>query len=888
MAETTETIHDLSQALSKANHGQARLGALRKFVDDTWERAQSRHAAGESGLEVVTSLTAAIDRLVHTLFVEAVETHGVPDSAGYAVIALGGYGRGHLSPGSDIDLLFLFGRVTEGDPVTRSILHTLWDLRFEVGYSTRTVSDCVTAGQEDVESLTSMLESRLLAGDPDLFGTYRTTIESRFTGRRARGFVQQKIREREQRHLRAGLSVQLQEPNLKENPGGLRDTHTVGWLLKARRNTVAPDGLLQERLLNRRSYNAYVEAFDFLLRIRSQLHFQTGKKHDVLDYDLQPQVASALGYRSEGEELAVERFMRDYYLHARTINHLTDLVCERLKTQPSMNRAVDLIVRRELDDGALLSHTRVQLPKRRRTFFEDDPHRLLSLFLDAQSFGAHINEAAQQGIKDNLHLIDDTLRTSPKAAKIFLDILRGPLAVAATLRQMHELGVLGAYIPEFGGLTCLVQYNLYHVYTADEHTLVALQNLERLGDETQPQDLRSLHRVFREVARPELLYLGLLLHDAGKAVRGEDHSVVGAEMARNFLTRLGMPEAHIATVERLVLKHLTMSHISQRRDLDDESLLQEFAEEVDDPHTLRMLYLLTYADLSAVTRTAWTAWKGHLLWELFVKAFNHLTGHERLGESQRHQENVTALVEGLSDRYEPNVVRDHLERLPPRYAETSSEEEIARHLDMIEELATHTASIRFTRSGLFTEVVLCTHDHPYRLSQICGVLATNDLSVFSAQAYTRADGAVLDTFQVTGPDGTAEVEDTRKKRFIEQLIDVLEQKTPVSDLFDRHRERWSRRRRPTYGSNVEVRVENDVSDEHTVIDIFAPDETGLLFRITQALSDFDLDIATARIGTQADRAIDAFYVRHKRDGKIADPERLEALQTQLLQKLTDT
>lgn len=888
MGDTIETIDTLSAALDDADSDQARLEALRSFVDQGWDTARKNHAAGESGQKVVEWLTGTIDHLIKTLYQKAISTHGLPDVEGYAIIALGGYGRGHFSPGSDIDLLFLFGRVKEGDPVTRAILHTLWDLRFEVGYSTRTISDCVTAGQEDVESLTAMLESRLLAGDSDLYKTYRNTIESRFTGRRAHGFVQQKIREREQRHQRTGLSVQLQEPNLKENPGGLRDTHTVGWLLKARRNSVAPQGLLEERLLNRRSYNAYVEAFDFLLRIRSQLHFQTGKKHDILEYDLQPQVAAALGYDDAGQELGVERFMRDYYLHARTINHLTDTVCERLKAQPSMNRAADLIVRRELDDGALLSHTRVQLPKRRKRFFENDPHRLLSLFLDAQRFGAHINEAAQQGIKDNLHLIDDAFRASPRASKIFLDILRSQAGVARTLRLMHELGVLGAYIPEFLGLTCLVQYNLYHIYTADEHTLVAFQNLERLRGSDLPQDLRTLSRVFREVPRPELLYLALLLHDAGKAARGEDHSVVGAEMARNLLTRLGLPEAHIAVVEQLVLKHLNMSHIAQRRDLGDESMVQEFAESLEGPDTLRMLYLLTYADLSAVTRTAWTAWKGNLLWELFVKAFNHMTGQARPDDSQREQKTIADRVKGLSSRFEEDVVRAHLEALPPRYAETSSEEEITRHLEMIDEIHTRKAAVRFTRSGLFTEVVVLTRDHPYRLSQICGVLATNDLSVFSAQAYTRSDGVVIDTFQVTALDGTPDVDEARRKRFGAQLLDVLDEKTAVSGLFDRHQARWSRRRRPALRPQIEIRIENEVSDRHTVIDVFAPDETGLLFRIARALSDLDLDIATARIGTQADRAIDAFYVRHKTQGKITDAGALEGLQAQLLQKLTDT
>ena len=877
----------LKDLLSRSD-SKERLKALKSHVSSEFDRARRMHRQGASGFEVVETLTASADTLIQALFAEARSKHPRTLRTNYAIIALGGYGRGQLNPKSDIDLLFLFDQVQKGDPLTRSVLHTLWDLRFEVGYSTRSISDCVQAGQEDVESLTAMLESRLLAGDSTLYDLFRTTMTAQFMGRKARTFVQQKIAERVNRTTQS--SVQLQEPNIKENPGGLRDAHTVGWLLMARRNKRAPEGLLEEHLLSRRAYQSYIDALSYVLRVRNELHFHIDKKYDTLEHDLQPLIAKGLGYKDTDHEMGVEQFMRDYYLHARTINQLTDLVCEKLGTTSVANKALDLIVRRPLDDGAMLSHTQIQLPKRRGQFFEHDPYRLLSLFLDAQRFGARINHTAQQGIRDNLRLIDDEFRASPKAARIFLEILRSPADVALTLRRMHDLGVLGAYIPEFGGLTCLVQYNLYHIYSADEHTLVTIRNLEQLsGSPDLPSDLRPFRRLFNDLSRRELLYIALLMHDVGKARRGLDHSVEGASMSRTFLERIGLPEPQIQSVEFLVKQHLRMSHISQRRDLGDEEMIADFARQFRTADDLRMLCLLTYADLSGVAKTAWSAWKGQLLWELFVKAFKVLSGSGEGNEKELAlDEAIPEILDEWDGSHDKKQIEEHIRSLPLRYAQTVSGDEVAAHLDLIGQLESSQVAISFTESGAFLEITVCTRDLPYRLSQICGVLATNDLNIFSAQAYTREDGIVIDTFQVTPPDGVSEVEARRKTRVEGQLQNVFEGTTEIRELFEKHQARWSRRRQPTHTVPPEVLIDNDISDQFTVIDVFARDEVGLLYRITDALSDLDLDISTARISTQADRVIDAFYVRHKQSGKVQDEASLSEIRSKLLGKLADT
>ncbi len=876
----------LRKTCPPADFHTRRTECLRAFLDTTWETIGARHQSGALGAEVVEALTKRADTLIRLLYDEALADAGAPPPKNYAILALGGYGRGALNPKSDIDLLFLFHRIRDVDPITRAILHTLWDLRFDVGYSTRTISDCLTAAREDANSLTSMLESRFLVGDPDLARQLEEALSGQFFGRKARGFVAQKIEERRQRHIKTGLSVQLLEPNVKESTGGLRDTHAVGWLLKVRRGANAPEGLLKERLLTRRNYRLYVDALDFLWRTRNELHFSTGKRYDTLEHELQPAIACGLGYRDRGHELGVERFMRDYYLHARNIKHLSDLICRRLNGRSSVaNRAVGLIARRNLDNGAVLSHNHIGLPKKRKTFFKDDPYRLLGLFLDARRFGVSINETAQRAIQDHLPLIDDDFRRSPRAARIFRDILDGPSEVASTLHTMHELGVLGAYIPEFDSLTCLVQYNRYHIYTADEHTLVALENLERLGAEpAETADLAPLQQVFHEIPRKTLLYLAVLMHDVGKSARGEDHSVVGARMARNFLERLALPPGQIDTGVFLVQNHLTMSHISQRRDLSDEAMLKEFARRFKHPDVLRMLYLLTYADLSSVTRTAWTAWKAHLLRELYLKTLDLLTAKTAPSQKAEDRPRVESLVKILADRFDARTLEEHLSSLPPRYAQMNDPDGIATHLGLIEKLGKSLVAVDITRSGLFSEITICTHDKPYRLSEICGVLATNDINIFSAQAYTRTDGIVLDIFQVTSTDGSPEIDLRRQEQVHRQLAEVFEEKVPVENLFDRHQQRWSRRRSPAIRIPTEVHFENNISNRYTVIDIFAQDAVGLLYKITRALSDLGLDIYTARISTQADKAVDSFYVTQN-EKKIAPSSALERIREEVIARI---
>ena len=872
-----EDLKHLRAQEDAADLASRRLGCISRALDTELDRVRESHRDGATGTEVVHALTSRADELLWVLHEQACLDAGGHTETGYAILALGGYGRGALNPKSDIDLLFLCESVQEDDSVTKAVLHDLFDLHFEVGFSTRTIADCLSLARQDSESLTAMLEVRCLLGDSLLAARLEEQLQKQFGGRKSRGFVAKKREERRLRHARGGLSVQLLEPNVKESPGGLRDAHTVGWLLKIRRGAQAPEGLLANHLLSRRAYRHYLKAVDFLLRARNELHFTTGKRYDVLEHDLQPAIAHGLGYRDVGAELAVERFMRDYYAHARQVKHLSDLILDRLDGGISpARRAVNSILHRTLDDGAVLSRNHVGLPTRAGSFFKDDPSRLLSIFLGAMRLGVPLTEATHRAVAEHVHLIDDDYRDARKNARIFLDILRCRQGVAETLHTMHELGVLGAYVPEFQTLDCLVQYSRYHIYTADEHTLVALENLELLAlrpaDEAELTDkgsvgppadasLKRLRQVLNELPRRHLLFIAVLMHDVGKSARGDDHSDVGARMARAFATRLGLPDDQIDAIVYLVRHHLAMSHLSQRRDLNDAKMLEEFARSFKHPDVLRMLYLITYADLSSVTRTAWTAWKGQLLGELYVKTFNILTGDGKPAPDRAaYREEARTILAVLEPEFGRQRVEEHLSNLPDMYAGTYATGEVSTHLQLIDLLEKSPVSVSVEAGGPFSDLTVCTRDKPYRLSEICGVLATNDINIIAAQAYTRADGVVIDVFQVTGIDGDPVVEPDRLTAIREHLTAVSRLESSVDELFARHRMRWSRRRRPAVRIPTQILFENEVSDRYSVIDIFAQDAVGLLYRITRALSDLGLDIYAARISTQADKAVDSFYV----------------------------
>ena len=862
---------------------------FKSFLESQRQRILNLHRSGAHGISVSSALCQMVDNVIKRAYEKMTQdilgyrhrdgSHGV-HLAPCAVAALGGYGRGLLNPQSDVDILFIIrSHDQKTEKIVKGILYLLWDLRFDIGHSVRTPKECVHQAKRDITSKTAMLESRYLAGNTSLYREFQDAIVGQLNDR---AFIKAKLAEKNQRHARTGLSVQLLEPNVKESPGGLRDIHTVQWLLKARKGSFFLESLLSSKLLPKRDYHLYVGALDFLLEVRNELHFLEGAKSDVLRYELQPQIAKALGYCDSPEGLAVEDFMRNYYLQARNTKHISDLLCNKLGGKNSKLRRFP---KKDLADGTILSGGEIYLPKRRSSFFKEDPTRLLSIFFQAQRYRACISETAYRQIRIDLDLVDDDFRRSPQNRDMFLKILKAPYGVASTLFSMHELGVLESYIPEFGRINCLVQYDTYHVFTADEHTLVAIENIERIRGNGSPY---TIARVLYEITgKIELLYLAILFHDIGKG-EGKDHLKRGAQLSREVLSRWNFCDKERDTVEFLVANHLIMSQNSQRRDFNDPKFKETFAEKFPDLETLKMLYLLNYADLSALTKEALTDWKETLLTDLYYKTSERITsGAKEEEEKQKAEDALKKILTQLQDEFPEDKIRNHIRSLPPRYVLSNDAEHIRTHIKLVDSLDTQPIALSPQPESQFTSVHFAAKDRPYLLSQICAILAVNDINIFSAEIYTRADHTALDTFRVTDAKTHGPVRAGSWAEVEKQLQDIFGGHQSTELLFRQHERRWSKRKEPPKSARpTKVVFEAGVSDIYTVIDVFAQDTVGLLYKITRTLSDLGLDIHTAKITTEVDQTVDAFYITKVDGSRITYPDEQEIIADTLLDRIS--
>jgi len=815
-------------------------------------------------------------------------------TTGCAVVALGGYGRRELNPGSDVDVMFLYRRDMDEyvGAILHHVLYVLWDLGFSVGHSCRSLADAQRMMDTDLTARTAMLEARLLAGYPAVFGDMQERVWRGLQGRRVQQYIAEKLDEQRRRHEKFGGSVYLQEPNIKEGPGGLRDFHVALWIARARHRLATLADLAHLGLLTPVEIGQCVQALDFLFRVRSELHYLQGGKHDVLNLAIQVPVAANLGF-SEGPKYGVERFMRQYYLRAGGLHQLSTRIIERCAERPgSQVEAVMKRLRaRDIGDDFVELNRQIHILPAQRDCFRADPVRMLKIFWYRQEMGYDLSGDAKEAVRSHLDLIDDEFRRSNRALGFFLAILRAPVGVAETLRQMQQLGVLTAYVPEFARIACLVQFDYYHRYTVDEHTFVLLDHLEALRSAEDPR-LQEFRRIATELRKPEILKLAILLHDIGKG-EGHGHAERGVAIAEEVLGRMGLPAGDIAAVRFLVAEHLSMAHIAERRDLDDERLIIEFARLVGNEELLRMLYLLTYLDINAVGPQVWTDWKGTLLWELFIKTHTILTRGVPEGEEehQRARSLRAALVAELGGEFGAEVVGQHLALMPARYVLTTSSAKVAQHLQLIdrvrrgEPVAVHWSA--FPLAG-YSEVLVCAPGAPGRFTSVVGTLTAHGINILSAQLFSRADGVMIRAFQVSDGRGAAPQDETIWHRFGQDLRGVILGQLSARELIKTLRRDLLAKPGPR-PHEIQTRVEFDnvVSDRYTVIDIRAHDRLGLLYVIASVLSGLDIDVTLAKIATEVDQAVDVFYVTEKDGRKVTEPSRMDAIRQALVHAIAE-
>ncbi|PYM91119.1 MAG: [protein-PII] uridylyltransferase [Candidatus Rokuibacteriota bacterium] len=616
-----------------------RLEFLRQALAQGFDSLKVRHAEGASGQESVRTHARLMDDVILSL------TRLIAADAGRAglsptplvVMALGGYGRRELHPLSDVDLMVVYD--VELSPyvqrMMQELLYSLWDLGLQVGHSLRSLDDCVAMARTDFPSRTSMQEARFLAGERRLFARFRRVLRDNVYRRDFGQFLETTLSERDQRYRRYGASPYIGEPNVKESAGGLRDVHTAMWLGAAKFGARTLRELADKGLITPREQAGADAALTFLWRVRNELHFFSGHKNDVLGRELQPRIAKNLGYADDATSLGVERFMRDYYLHARVIHRVSRRLIARCQETLSRRGSAERRQRQQaLADGLVFFDGQLHLVDRDVSLVRARPSRLMKVFWHLHRLGCELSLDLERAVEDSLYLVDGAFQRSPEVRDLFLDICRGWGRVAQTFSEMHEIGLLGRYLPEFGALTCLVQYDVYHKFSADQHSLLGVENLEALAP-GQSAESEGAAQVFNEVDKPELLMLGMLLHDIGKA-KGHGHVAKGIPLIRELVERIGLEPADGAAVEFLVAHHLTMSHIAQRRDIDDPKTISDLATVAGDRQRLKMLYLLTWADMRAVGPGVLTPWQAQVLYDLYSRTLAQLTGGrvERPGRPQ--------------------------------------------------------------------------------------------------------------------------------------------------------------------------------------------------------------------------------------------------------------
>jgi len=863
-----------------------RLEFFRQALAEGYDSLKVRHAEGASGQESVRTHARLMDDVIFSL-TRLIAADGAADgleATPLVVMALGGYGRGELHPLSDVDLMVVYDG--EMSPyvqrMMQELLYSLWDLGLHVGHSLRSLDDCVAMARTDFPSRTSMQEARFLAGERRLFARFQRVLRENVFRRDFGQFLETTLVERDARYRKHGASPYIGEPNVKESAGGLRDMHTAMWLGAAKFGARTLRELTDKGLITPREQAAADAALTFLWRVRNELHFFSGHKNDVLTRDLQPRIAKNLGYENDETTLGVERFMRDYYLHARVIHRVSKRLIARCQETLSRRGSAERRQRQQaLADGLVFFDGRLHLADRDPSQLRTDPARLMKVFWHLHRLGCELSLDLERAIEDSLHLVDEAFRRSDGVRELFLDVCRTWGRAAQTFSEMHELGLLGRYLPEFGALTCLVQYDVYHKFSADQHSLLAVEHLEALAPGQSAESEGAAH-VLSEVEKPELLMLGMLLHDIGKA-KGHGHVAKGIPLVRELTARVGLQAADGAAVEFLVAHHLTMSHVAQRRDIDDPKTITDFAAAVGDPSRLRMLYLLTYADMRAVGPGVLTPWQARILHELYARTLASLTGGRVARPSRtRLAERLHAAAKGEVDL---QAVKAHLAMMTDRYLESTSVQRMAEHLRMLDGLGESpvvTALFHHPDLGS-SDLVVVTRDLPGLFALIAGTLAASDVNIISAQIHTRADGIVIDTFQVNDPAGDVIGSPAHWARTLDALRAVLTGEQTVPALLDRRRAAGREATGP--GGPSKIALDNQLSDTATVIEVKCPDRLGLLYLITKTLAGLGLDIVSARIATEIDQAFDTFYVQDREGRKIEDPETLERARAGLEQAL---
>ncbi|GGF03697.1 [protein-PII] uridylyltransferase [Stappia taiwanensis] len=811
-----------------------------------------------------------------------------------AVVAVGGYGRGTLAPGSDVDLLFLlpYKQTPWGEQVVEYILYMLWDLGLKVGHATRNVEECLRLSRSDMTIRTAVLEARFIWGDKALFADMVRRFDTEVVAGSGPEFIAAKLAERDERHRRQGTSRYLVEPNVKEGKGGLRDLNTLFWISKYFYRVRSGAGLIKAGVFSRADYQRFKKGEDFLWAVRCHLHFLTGRAEERLSFDVQREIAVRLGYTQHPGMKDVERFMKHYFLVAKDVGDLTRIFCAALEEQHAkapqpLSRLIGQLTgrnrRRRLVKGFpefVIDNGRLNLAS--ESAFEKDPVNLIRLFALAERHSAMLHPEMLKRVRRSLKLIGPKMREDPEANRLFLQVLTSRSDPETLLRKMNETGVLGRFLPDFGKVVAMMQFSMYHHYTVDEHLIRSIGVLGEIERGEAGDDHPLATDLIRTIQNRKVLFVAMLLHDIAKG-RPEDHSIAGARIARRLCRRLGLSASETDTVAWLVEHHLDMSTIAQSRDLSDRKTIEDFARVVQSLERLKLLLIFTVADIRAVGPNVFNGWKGQLLRTLYYETEPLLSGgHSQAPHSQRVAAAKAELAEALAS-WEPEAREAYLERHYPAYWLRVPLERKLADAQMIREAdAAATGFASRVVAHAFeevTEITVLAADHPKLLSTIAGACFVAGANIVDAQIDTTTDGYALDTIFISRELPRDDDELRRGERICTLIEKALRGQERLPDSVAR--KAAARGRMKAFRIEAEVLVNNSWSNRHTVLEVSGLDRPGLLFDLTRAISGLNLNINSAHIATFGERVVDVFYVTDLTGQKIGNIGRQEAIRTRL-------
>jgi [protein-PII] uridylyltransferase len=881
--------------LRESERRDALLACYREALNAGVSEVRQRFEGDHDGSLAVKGNCHLIDQLIRTIYEIAADyiypAANPTSGEQVCIVAYGGYGRGELAPKSDVDLLFVlpYKQTPRSEQIIEHMLYMLWDLGLKVGHATRSLDECIRQAKSDITIRTGLLESRYIWGEQKLYLELRKRFWHDVVDGSETEFVEAKLHERDERHKRMGDTRYVLEPNIKEGKGGARDLQTLFWIAKYLYQVDSVGELVEKEVFTAAEAALFDKAQNHLWTVRCHLHYLTGRPEERLTFDVQPQLAEAMHYTDRGRTRGVERFMRHYFLVAKDVGDLTRIFCAALEARQQRQRKFLAplfgLWNRDIE-GFPVASGRINVPSPRH--FAKNPVDMLRIFEVAQSSGLDIHPDALQTITRSLRRINKTVREDPEANQIFLRILTSEKGAEISLRRMNEAGVFGKFIPDFARVVAQMQYDMYHVYTTDEHTIRAIGMLSQVERGELKDELPVSSEIIHKVLSREVLYVSVLLHDIAKG-RGGDHSVLGAEVAEHICPRFGFTEAETETVAWLIRHHLDMSNVAFKRDLDDPKTILDFAEMVQSPERLRLLLCLTAVDIRAVGPGRWNNWKATLLREIYYRSEAVMSG----GFAADHLDDRAAgirdaLAERLDD-WTPEDRTAHFARGRASYWLFYDIDTLVQHAAFVRDAEAENNPLvintRVNPDRAVTELTIYAADHSGLFNKIAAAIAVSGATIVDARINTFTTGTALDTFWIQDATGHTVDSSAGLSRIEERIEQSLTGQLRIADELAKRSPLPSRT--DVFKVPPRVLIDNKASNTHTLIEVNGRDRPALIYDITGALHDLGLQVSSAKISTYGERVVDVFYVKDVFGMKVDHPEKLQQIEKTLFAALRD-